>query len=293
MALDLLPLTEGVAHRPETGKVAVALVQVASPDAESPASRRDRVAGMLDGLDDVDLVVLPELWPTGYQGLAWSSRDAEPFDGPTLYACRHAARERDMFVAGGSFLERAADGRLFNTGFVVNPHGRVVHVYRKIHLFGYQSQEADVLSPGDAMPVTDLPFGRLGEAICYDLRFPGVWDWLGRHLPELIVLPASWPGARVEHWRVLTTARAIEAQAYVLACNATKAATTRGAGAGGGCGLSRVIDPTGVVVAEAGAEEAVLRASIDLALVRQIRAEFPTLADRRDLPAEQAEPGFG
>lgn len=113
-------------------------------------------------------------------------------------------------------------------------------------------------------------------ATCYDLRFPELFRRLGDLGADVIVLPAAWPMPRVEHWRLLGRARALENQSWVLQCNT--AGTHSGVEMGG---HSQVVAPTGEVVAELGSEEDVLLTDIDLSLVASVRADFPVLADRR------------
>lgn len=119
------------------------------------------------------------------------------------------------------------------------------------------------------------PFGQIAGTTCYDLRFPGLWSELSVRGAEIVVVPAAWPAARREHWRLLTSARAVEHQVFVLACNA--AGVQEGVELGG---TSRVVDPAGRLLAEAGDGEEVLRVGIDPAAVQATRSEFPVIADR-------------
>jgi predicted amidohydrolase len=117
---------------------------------------------------------------------------------------------------------------------------------------------------------------RLGLATCYDLRFPEMFRALLDGGAEVVLMPAAWPAKRVHHWRLLTLARAVENQSYVVACNT--AGTHAGVPMGGG---SMVVDPWGDVLAEGGTGEEVLVADLDLELLRSTRESFPVLADRR------------
>ncbi|NKX53673.1 carbon-nitrogen family hydrolase [Arthrobacter mobilis] len=256
----------------------VALVQVASPDGETQAERIARVEQTLRGLNGVDLIVLPELWSAGYFHFDDYASLAETMDGPTVTMCSRVARDLQAHVHLGSIVETSGNGQLKNTSILLSPEGRVIHSYSKVHVFGYQSLESKLLTPGSALPVVQTPFGRVTGTTCYDLRFPGLWMELSKRGVELVIVPAAWPAARREHWRLLTSARALEHQIFVLACNAVgeQAGVTLG-------GHSRVVDPSGVVLAEAGDEEEVLIVDIDPDQVRATREEFPVLADR--LPA--------
>lgn len=254
----------------------VALVQVDSPAGEPARERRSRVGDLVRGAGDVDLVVLPELWAAGYFAFDSYAAEAEPFEGPTLAAARGWARELDAHVHLGSFVERDGSGRLFNTAVLLSPGGEVEHVYRKIHVFGYRSREAELLTPGEQVRVASTRIGRVGATTCYDLRFPELWRGLVDGGAHLVIVPAAWPAARREHWRLFTSCRAVEQQVLLIACNA--------AGVQDGvelAGHSRVVDPWGTVLAEAGTGEGVLLCDVDPAVVGRAREEFPVLADRR------------
>lgn len=253
----------------------VALVQVASPDAESPAERIARVEQLLREHAGADLYVLPEIWSAGYFSFDQYAERAETLDGPTITMCKRVARELRAAIHVGSIVERDAEGKLRNTTVLIDAEGRIAQVYRKIHVFGYQSLEAELLTPGETLSVVDSPVGRLGSITCYDLRFPGLWQEMSVRGIEAVAIPAAWPAARREHWRLLTTARAVEHQVFIIAVNSC--GVQHGVELGG---HSRVVDPTGQVLAECGAEEQVLVVDLDPARVAEVRAEFPVIADR-------------
>lgn len=255
----------------------VALVQVSSPDSESPRERIDRVAGLLRAHAGADLYVLPEIWSAGYFSFEQYEERAEPLDGPTVTMCRDLARELGAAIHVGSIVERDGEGLLRNTTVLLDADGNIAQVYRKIHVFGYESREAELLTPGDALSVVDSPVGRLGSITCYDLRFPGLWQQLSLRGAEAVAIPAAWPAARREHWQLLTQARAVEHQLFVIAVNSC--GMQRGVELGGN---SRVVDPTGAVLAECGTGEEVLMVDLEPALVSEVRAEFPVIADRLD-----------
>lgn len=254
----------------------IAVVQVASPDHEQPQERIDRVGGLLAGLGQVDLVVLPELWSAGYFSFDQYAKRAENLDGPTVTMCRAAAQDLNAHVHVGSIIE-SVDGGMRNTAVLIKPDGTIAHHYSKIHVFGYQSLESELLTPGDWLPVTDLDFGRTASTTCYDLRFPGLWQELSSRGAEIAVVPAAWPATRLAHWQLFTSVRAVEHQILMVACNA--AGEQQGVQVGG---HSRVVAPTGEVLAEAATDEEVLRVSFDTASITRTRAEFPVIADRLD-----------
>lgn len=259
----------------------IALVQLSSPDNETQTQRIERAEALLREQRGADLIVLPELWSAGYFHFDQYPALSEPVDGPTASMCAAVAKDLGAYVHVGSIVERVEGGgpgrppALRNTSVLVDPQGTVAHQYSKLHVFGYKSLEADLLTPGTSLPVADTPFGQMAGTTCYDLRFPGLWSELSIRGAEIVIVPAAWPAARREHWQLLTSARAVEHQVFVLACNA--AGIQEGVELGG---TSRIVDPAGRLVAEAGTGEEVLRASIDPSLVQTTRREFPVIADR-------------
>ncbi|MEV7186486.1 carbon-nitrogen family hydrolase [Kitasatospora sp. NPDC093102] len=251
------------------------LIQLAVSDVEPPAERRARAAALVRAQQGADLVVLPELWPLG--GFAYDlwSDGAETLDGPTSDVMSAAARAAGVWLHAGSIVERDPDGPIYNTSLLFSPDGELVHTYRKIHRFGFDSGEAVVMGAGQEIVTAPTDFATLGLATCYDLRFPELFRALLDAGAQLLVVPAAWPARRREHWTLLARARAVEEQAFVLACN------TAGTHAGvEQAGHSIVVDPWGRVLAEAGADEQVLTVEFDPAEVAEARAEFPVLRDR-------------
>ncbi|MFE1591412.1 carbon-nitrogen family hydrolase [Nocardia sp. NPDC058705] len=256
----------------------VALAQLASPDDETAPHRLERVRQLLRELStDVDLIVAPELWRVGYNHFDDYRGGAETLDGPTVQVMAAIARERNCHVHLGSIVERADGDKLRNTAVLIGPNGRIIHHYSKIHVFGYASREVELLQPGDRIRTAPTPFGTVAATTCYDLRFPGLWTELVDADAELVIVPAAWPAKRLAHWRLLTSARAVDNQVFVIACNAT--GTHNGVEL---AGHSRIVDPWGEVIAEADDSESITIAEIDPSVVGRTRAEFPVLADRLD-----------
>jgi predicted amidohydrolase len=264
------------------------VLQVGYSDDESVAARVARVADLVRAQRGADLVVLPELWaPGGFSYRSWSER-AEALDGPTVSAMAAAAREIGAVVHAGSIVERApvgaadaelgATGRgLWNTSVLLGPDGARLASYRKIHRFGFGEGEPTLMEAGEDVVTATLPDGTVaGLATCYDLRFPELFRLLLDAGARLVIVPAAWPAPRVEAWRLLGRARAVEDQVVLVQCNTAgrHAGTTMG-------GYSQVVDATGAVLAEAGPDEQVLVVDVDLAEVDRWRAAFPVLADRR------------
>ncbi|MCW3767351.1 MULTISPECIES: carbon-nitrogen family hydrolase [Paenarthrobacter] len=253
----------------------IALVQLSSPDDESQNQRIERAEQLLRAQEAADLIVLPELWSAGYFHFDQYPELSETVDGRTVSMCAAVAKNLGAYVHVGSIVERVSERVLRNTSVLIDPHGGIAHQYSKLHVFGYKSLEADLLTPGDSLQVAETPYGKMAGTTCYDLRFPGLWSELSLRGAEIVVVPAAWPAARREHWRLLTSARAVEHQVYVLACNAS--GTQGGVELGG---TSRIVDPGGRLLAEAGEGEEVLRTTIDPELVHTTRREFPVIADR-------------
>lgn len=264
----------------------IALVQVASPPDESPTHRTARMGRLVAQARGADLVVLPELWAPGFFAFDTYAERAETLSGPTVTAARGWARSLRAHLHLGSVVERDGRGSLFNTAVLLAPDGAVVHTYRKVHVFGHASREAELLTPGDQLPVADAPWGRTAATTCYDLRFPELWRDLVDRGAHTVITPAAWPAARLEHWRLFTTARAVEEQILLIACNAVG---TQGDGVRLG-GHSRVVDPWGTVLVEAGTEEGVTQCEVDPDIVAHVRAAFPVLADRRWPPDAGVHP---
>ncbi|MEU9106760.1 carbon-nitrogen family hydrolase [Streptomyces xanthophaeus] len=252
------------------------LIQIAVNEAESVVSRRARVADLVREQSDSDLVVLPELWTVGAFAYEQFETEAEPLDGSTFEAMSKAAQDAGVWLHAGSVVERAGDGSLYNTALVISPTGELAATYRKIHRFGFDQGEAVLMSPGDSLTTVALPEQTLGIATCYDLRFPEMFRGLVDAGATTMVVAAGWPARRRSHWTLLSRARAVEDQSYVLACGL--AGTHAGVEQ---AGHSLVVDPWGEVLAEAGPGEDVLTVELDPAKVPDTRAQFPALKDRR------------
>ncbi|MFI8963344.1 carbon-nitrogen family hydrolase [Streptomyces sp. NPDC053493] len=251
------------------------LIQIAVDPDEPVATRRARVARLVrEERGAADLVVLPELWPTGAFAYEAFAAEAEPLKGPTYEAMAAAARDAEVWLHAGSVVEAAA-GALYNTSLVFSPDGELAASYRKIHRFGFDKGEAVLMAAGEDPVTVDLPQLTVGVATCYDLRFPELFRGLLDAGAQAFVVPAGWPARRRAHWTLLARARAVENQAYVLACG------TAGTHAGvEQAGHSIVVDPWGEVLAEAGPGEETLRVVLDPAKVTDTREQFPALKDR-------------
>jgi predicted amidohydrolase len=265
--------------------VKVAAVQLnssADPQANLAAADRLTRAAAADG---AQLIVLPEKW-TALGSDQQQRAAAQPLDGPAIGWARETARELGTEIVAGSILELVpGQDKLANTSVHVGADGEIRAVYRKVHMFdvevgGRSYRESELEEPGAEIVVSQTGGGvELGLSICYDLRFPELYRILAVRGARIIAIPAAFtlPTTR-DHWETLVRARAIEDQAFVIAAN--QAGEHPGGHHSGG--RSMIVDPWGLVLAQAGEEgEAVIAAELDLARQREIRASLPSLANRR------------
>jgi deaminated glutathione amidase len=231
-----------------------------------------------------DLVLLPEKW-TGIGPPELIRAVAESLDdGDATLAMRGWAKTHGITLHGGSLVERR-EGRdkLSNTTVVIDPEGEIAAVYRKIHLFdvqvgGHVYRESETEEPGERLVLTEVEDWKLGLTICYDLRFPELYRLLAVEGCEALAVPAAFTlYTGKDHWEPLLRARAIENQCYVLAPNQW------GSYADGKAayGRSMIIDPWGVVLAQAPDEDGVITAELDRSRLEDVRRRVPSLANRQ------------
>ena len=204
------------------------------------------------------------------------AESAQPIDGEFVSRMSDAARTAGIWLHAGSFVERR-DQHLFNTSVLFDDTGALTAVYRKIHLFGFGSGEADVLAEGSEIVVVETPLGVTGLSTCYDLRFPELYREQRDRGAEAFLIPTGWPLARIAAWRTLAAARAIENQALLFGCNSI--------GLSGGVplgGESVIIGPDGSVAGAGGQDSPeVLSATVEGAHASELRERFPVHEDRR------------
>jgi len=253
-------------------RLALAQMDIALGDKAANLARA-RARASRAAAQDVDLLIFPELWTTGYD-LARASELAEPIPaGPTARQLTAWAQEFGLWLAG-SMLEKTSAG-VYNAAALFGPQGQVMGPYRKIHRFGPMAEDR-WLDAGCTPGLFDLPWGTTGVAICYDLRFPELFRRYALAGARLILLPSQWPHPRLHHWRTLVQARAIENQCFVAAVN--RVGHDRDSAF---CGHSLLVGPWGEIILEAAESPELLIATIDLAEVTAARQRIPVLADRR------------
>ena len=216
------------------------------------------------------LILLPELWNCGFDKENLE-KAAEDIQGPAVSMLRTLAKKYNMFIIGGSFVEKK-QGHYFNTCPVIDAGGSIVEKYRKVHLFSYGWHEEEYFAPGDEWSIIESPFGFLaGLTICYDLRFPEFYRNLALRGARLLTVPAEWPEARIAEFEIFCRSRAAENRCYLIATNAC------GDGYGG---TSLIVSPFGEILAKAGEENEIIFADLDFAVFDEVQF-FNSIKDRR------------
>ncbi|MDR3225406.1 MAG: carbon-nitrogen hydrolase family protein [Clostridiales Family XIII bacterium] len=229
------------------------------------------------------VVCLPEIWNSPY-GNEYFKEYAEEEGGNAFAFLSNLARENRIVLIGGSIPERA-EGKLYNTSFIFGPGGELIGKHRKAHLFdidipgGTSFRESDTLTPGGSITVVNTEFGKIGVAICFDIRFPEMFSRMADAGCHLIALPAAFSmSTGPYHWELLVRARAVDNQCYLAAC-----APARAAGPGfKSYAHSIIADPWGDLRAAAATEETVIFGEIDLAYMEKTRRELPVFSQRSE-----------
>jgi predicted amidohydrolase len=217
-------------------------------------------------------------------------------ESPVLAEVRNAAAKAGIWMHIGSLAVLGAEdesgkARWANRAFVITPAGEIAARYDKIHMFdvdlatGETWRESAAYQPGEAVVTVETPLGRLGLAICYDIRFPALFEALGQRKCDIIAIPAAFtvPTGRA-HWHLMQRARAIEASAFIVSA----AQVGRHEDGRETYGHSLVVDPWGDVVLDMGEQGGIGFAEIDLARIAEVRAQVPSLANRRPIPTSWA-----
>lgn len=222
--------------------------------------------------NDADVIILPELWTTGYD-LTRLNEIADVDGEKTVQFLSELAKKYQVNIVGGSIAKKN-DTHITNTMFIVNRNGELVHEYSKLHLFKLMD-EHHYLQAGNKLGLFELEGIKSSAVICYDIRFP---EWIRAHTTrgaEVLFVVAQWPKPRLDHWLTLLKSRAIENQCYVVACNRVGSDPNNVFG-----GHSLIIDPWGEILAEAGQDEETITATLDFNKVKEVRSQIPIFADR-------------
>lgn len=254
-------------------------------------SKNDKAANVSDAIDGITraaaggarLVSLPEVWT--YLGPdEGSAAAAETVPGPLTDQLGALARDLGIWLHAGSVYEQVeGEDRLYNTTVVFDPQGSIAATYRKIHLFDVDLEEATsyresaTIAPGDEIVTVDIDGVTVGLAICYDLRFPELFRILALRGADVIMLPAAFTLATGrDHWEPLIRARAIENQVFMVAAGQVGQHPP----AHWCYGRSMIVDPWGVVVAQASDAPSVISATLDLEQIGRVRRQVPSVANR-------------
>lgn len=242
---------------------------------EDKQANYDRVRALLDGsqVEPDSLIVLPEMFATGFS-MNVDGICEDPHGKTEPFLADMARQHRSYLFAG--VVTKGPDGRGRNEAICLDPSGKVVARYCKLHPFSFAGETEHYVS-GDE--VITFPWGgfTVSPFICYDLRFPEVFRASVRLAANLFVVIANWPQAREVHWTALLKARAIENQAYVIGVNRCGSDPKNAYS-----GQSMILDPRGEVMVAAGDGESVISAELDLQVLQDYRRQFPALADIRD-----------
>lgn len=261
-----------------SGFIAACVQNCAGDDLEANLTRVETLVAQA-ARDGADLICLPEFY------CVLEPRDGSYYDNgfeqaehPALEHAADMARRHARWLSLGSVPVRCRPGKVHNRSFLMGPDGAIRATYNKIHLFdvairdGQEYRESDSIEPGNEAVVANLPWGRLGMTICYDVRFPHLYRQLAQSGADFITVPAAFTAKTgAAHWHTLLRARAIETGCYVFAA--------------GQCGErswgrrtyghSLIVDPWGEVLADGGVDEGVVSAPIDPARVAEIRGMIP------------------
>jgi predicted amidohydrolase len=219
------------------------------------------------------LVALPEMFATGFT--MNTAMMAEPYGGETEQFVARMTKEFGVFLVAGAAM-RGRDGGARNKAMVFSPAGELLAFYAKMRPFT-PGGEAEHYTAGDRPATFRWADCTVSPFICYDLRFPEIFrEVAASHRPELFIVIASWPAKRIEHWVKLLQARAIENQAYVLGVNRVGNDPFYSY-----TGRSLIVDPHGIILADAGDTEGFIRAALDLPALRKYREGLPFLDDMK------------
>jgi predicted amidohydrolase len=227
-----------------------------------------------------DFVLLPEMYMAFLHPKLGQSRYteiAEPLDGPFVSGLAECAKENQLYIICGIFESKAGENtRTFNTTVFLGRNGELLQAYHKTHLYdAFNYKESDSIIPGSTpQDVIETEFGKVGMMVCYEIRFPEISRRLAMKGADFLFIPAAWVDGvmKEEHWKTLLRARAIENTVYVFAADQI---------GNNFSGQSMIIDPMGVVKANAGEEETIILSEIDLERIQRVREKLPSVTDRR------------
>lgn len=245
---------------------------------KSPKENIEKIAQLIEEAvkENPDIIVFPETFTTGYSEEIFHNIDkyAETEDGETITILRRLAKKFNVWLVSGSIVEKDDKGT-YNTIFLIDRKGNIVGKYRKMHL--YSAMDEDVaFKNGVDMPVFDTEFGKLALMTCYDIRFVELSRTYAVKGADAIIIVSNFPNPKVNHWRILLQARAIENQLYIIACNRVGSANSSTY-----FGHSLIIDPWGEIINEGNDEETIISGEVDFNKVKEVRSIIPMYYDRQ------------
>ncbi|SCY01644.1 carbon-nitrogen hydrolase family protein [Alkaliphilus peptidifermentans] len=228
------------------------------------------------------VIVLPEMFNCPYDN-SYFPQFAEEVPGPTTEMLSKIAKELKVYIVGGSIPEQSGS-EIYNTSFIFNDEGEIVGRHRKIHLFdidiegGIVFKESDTLGRGDEITVVDTPMGKIGVAICYDIRFPELIRLMALNEAKIIIIPAAFNTTTgPAHWNELIKVRAFDNQVYLVAASPARDLEA----SYHAYGYSSIIDPWGKIIDQCSEVEAIISGEIDMDYLNKVRKELPLLKHRR------------
>lgn len=251
-------------------KLKVGLVQY-SPVWEDKTANMLKIKNLTENSGSVDLLMFPEMTLTGFT--MKSNQFAEELNGESFTFFSALAKQKKCSIMYG-VIERGKN-KNFNDLVHLNNQGKIVNAYRKMHPFSF-SKEDKYYGKGKALVISKLKGYEIGLSICYDLRFPELYRLYGKEKVHIVIDIANWPDTRIEHWRTLLKARAIENQCYVIGVNRVGNDPKLKYN-----GFSSVYDPMGNEIAAVENEEMVVEVEIDRTFINEIRRKLPFLNDIR------------
>lgn len=224
------------------------------------------------------VICFPEMWTTGFN---WLNNDRLAMDhGSIVNRVAALAKTYGIWI-NGSMLALNERGKVSNTSFLFNSDGEQAGIYRKTHLFSLLHEDAH-MAAGEHLTIVDTPWARVGLAICYDIRFPEMFRTYALKGVEIVFCPMAFPYPRLDHWKILVRARAIENQMFVVGINQVGSEDFGPDGVVTYFGDSVIIDPWGRTVVEAGeTDEILLTVTVNMDRVKDIRTNMTVLKDRR------------
>ncbi|MDI6643778.1 MAG: carbon-nitrogen hydrolase family protein [Methanobacteriaceae archaeon] len=230
-----------------------------------------------------NIIILPEMFNCPYDNQKFLEYAEKRSNSKTLKYISRTARNYGVYIVAGSIPE-SYKNNIYNSSFTFNNHGQIVAVHRKLHLFDIEIpgsiifKESDTLSAGDNLTVFDSEYGKIGVAICYDMRFPEIFRLMAVDGAELIVVPGAFNmKTGPDHWEVLIRSRAVDNQVFMVAASPARNEELSYVAYGN----SMIVNPWGDVLARAGSHEEMIYADIELSELEKVRRELPLLKNRR------------